>query len=104
MSSKLHFIEIDHVIYFPSSGNVGRTLYKYGVAYRDRKNKTSQSGKKINLEDVLAMPIIKTGYPHTIGFFTTASGKGLTYAPDYKVQRQILNETALIQWVEDLKL
>jgi hypothetical protein len=104
MSSKLHLIEIDHVIYFPSTGNVGRTLNKYGVAYRDRKNKTSQPGKKIYLEDVLALQIINAGYPHTVGFFTTASGKGRTYTPDYKELRKISNETALIQWIEDLNL
>jgi hypothetical protein len=104
MSSKLHLIEIDFIIYFPSFGNENRSVYKYGVVYRDRKNNKTQPGVRINLEDVLALPNIKNGFPHTIGFFTDASGKGKTFLPIYKDKRKISSETELIQWIKVLGL
>lgn len=93
-SSKFHFQEIDWVIYFPSTGNEGRSYMKYGVAYRDRRRGITQPGVRINLEDVIKKPKIQENYPHTVGYFLHSSGRGENWTPIYLETRKVadLNE------------
>lgn len=102
--NKFHFKEIDWVIYFPNNGNDGRELINYGVAYRDRINKITQPGPKINFKDVLVKDSIKNGYPHTIGLFHEASGKGSTWKPQYVKTHIIQNEKELLEWISIIEI
>jgi len=101
--NKLHFKEIDWVIYFPSKGNEGRCLTNYGVAYRDRTNKKTQPGRRINLSDVLVQPRIQHGYPHSIGFFQDSSGKRSNYVPAYIEIQVIESEGELLEWIAQIE-
>ena len=103
MANKFHFREIDWVIYFPRTGNQGRRILNYGVAYRDRINKRTQPGIRINLSDVLAEPIIKTNYPHNIALFQRSVGKGNNWRPEYIEERTIQNEKDLIKWIKEVE-
>ena len=103
MTNKLHFQEINWVIYFPSHGNEGRSLQNYGVAYRDRINNVTQPGPKINLRDVLVNPNISNGFPHTIGLFQNSTGKSVNWIPDYIEIRKIHNEEELLQWIGQIE-
>lgn len=103
MANKLHFKKIDWVIYFPSKGNEGRELKSYGVAYRDRINKITQPGRRINLGDVLSQPSIKNGFPHSIGLFQDSSGKGISWIPAYIEIREIHSEEELLQWIVQIE-
>ena len=91
VSSKIHFIEANIVIYFPNSGNEGRNYEKYGIAYRDRKTGKTQPGVRINLEDVLNMEIINEKYPHTIGLYIDSRGRGKSFRPEY-IKKVIINK------------
>ena len=104
VSSKFHSIEIDWVIYFPSRGNEGRDYRKYGVAYRDRRRSESQLGRRINLEDVMSKPEIQDNYPHTVGYFLHATGKGAEYAPRYLEVRKIESLEGFFKFLRDLNL
>jgi hypothetical protein len=101
--NKFHFREIDWVIYFPSTGNKGRELNKYGVAYRDRLNNQTQLGHKINLEDALIQPIINYGYPHTIGLYQASTGRGRKWIPEYIENRVIQNKEQLLEWIAEIE-
>lgn len=102
MTNKFHFIEINWIIYFPSKGNQGRKIENYGIAYRDRINKKTQQGPKINLSDVLAEPIIKNAYPHHVALFQNSAGKGDNWKPEYIEERTINSEKDLISWIKIL--
>jgi hypothetical protein len=101
--NKLHLKEIDWVIYFPSKGNDGRQLINYGVAYRDRVNKKTQSGRRINLGDVLVQPRIQYGYPHSIGLFQDSSGRGSNWTPAYIEIRVLQSEEELLEWIAQIE-
>ena len=105
-SKRLYFYEIDLVIYFPTHGNDdGRSLPKYGVRYRDFKNKSDQAVRAINLEDVLALSMIKNGYPHTICYFEAEAKVKNKYPPKVCVDRRIIqNENGLLSWIAELGL
>lgn len=105
-SKRLYFYEIDLVIYFPTEGNDdGRSIPKYGVRYRDFKNKSGQPGKAINLEDVLAFEEIKTRYPHTVCYFEAEPKVKSKYPPKMCVDRQkIQNENDLYTWIAEIDL
>ena len=103
-TAKLQFKEIDLVIYFPTSGNEGRNYLKYGVAFRDRRSGESQPGIRINLEDVLSKPEIKEHYPHTVGYFVNASGRGINYEPEYVETRIIENLQELLRFLGDRRI
>lgn len=96
--NKYHFQEINWVIYFPSTGNEGRQILKYGIAYRDRENSRTQSGPRINLEDVLRLPKIHDQYPHTVGYFHKSTGKGKNWMPYYITVKVISDEKHLLEW------
>ena len=103
MTDRLHFIEIDLIIYFPQTGNKGREIAKYGVPYLDRKKICTASSGRINLEDLLKKcPNIKNGYPHTVGYFEAERVK---YPPKTYIQKKkISNVSELYQWIIDLGL
>ena len=103
-STKLHFREINWVIYFPATGNEGRAFEKYGVAYRDREKGTTQSGRRINLEDVLNEKRVSENYPHSISCFLDSSGKGKTWAPDYFETRVVRNKIEFLTLLSDLRV
>jgi hypothetical protein len=101
--NKLHFKEIDWIIYFPSKGNEGRPLKNYGVAYRDRINKKTQLGYRINLGDVLVGPLIKNIYPYTIGLFQDSSGRGPSWTPAYIETQVIRSKEELLDWIRQIE-
>ncbi len=101
--NKLHFKEIDWIIYFPSKGNEGRPLKNSGVAYRDRINKKTQPGHRINLGDVLVYPLIKNRYSHTIGLFQDSSGNGPSWTPAYIETQVIRSEEELLDWIKQIE-
>ncbi len=68
---------------------------QYSVAYLDRKNRVSQSQKRISLARVLAIPDIKERYPHTVKHYRESSGKGQRFSPVYL-------ETRVVEGVDDL--
>jgi len=103
MRNKLHFTKIDWIIYFPLTGNQDRKIPDYGVAYRDRINKRSQSGKKIYLSDVLIKPVIKTNYPHNVALYQKSVGRGSNWKPKYIDERTIQNEKDLIAWIRKIE-
>jgi len=103
MANKLHFREIDLVIYFPITGNQGRKIANYGVAYRDRVSGKSQQGVRINLADVLIESFIKTNYPHHVALFQKSVGKGSNWKPEYIEERAIQNERDLIKWIGEIE-
>jgi hypothetical protein len=106
LSKRLYFYEIDLVIYFPTHGNDdGRLMPNYGVRYRDFKNKRSQSGVAINLEDVLALSTIKNAYPHSICYFEAVAVVKSKYPPiNCLERRKIQNEHDLFNWIAELGL
>lgn len=103
MTARFHFIEIDVIIYFPESGNVGRDTGKYGVGYLDRKKICPAKSGRVNLEDVLEKcPNIKNGYPHSVGYFIASRQK---YPPlSYVEMRKISNKSEIYQWMKELNL
>jgi hypothetical protein len=101
ISKKIHFIEIDWIIYFPSRGNEGRRINKYGVAFLNRKTKETQKGKRIYLEDVISSPEIKNGYPHTIRSYFESSGKKENFSPHYLENYKAQNENDLYEWLQN---
>lgn len=101
--NKFHFKEIDWIIYFPSRGNEGRQLVNYGVAYRDRINRKTQPGPKINLGNVFGEPLIQNGYPHSIGLFLDSSGKGPNWTPVYVETREINNKDEFLDWIREIE-
>ena len=103
-SAKFHFKEINWVIYFPSTGNEGRRYQKYGVAYRDRVRGVTQSGVRINLEEVVSMPEIRENYPHTVGYYLDSSGKGQNWVPEYLGTKIIANLEEFFSFLRDLKV
>ena len=103
-SAKFHFKEINWIIYFPSTGNEGRRYQKYGVAYRDRVRGVTQSGVRINLEEVVSMPKIRENYPHTVGYYLDSSGKGQNWVPEYLEIRTIVNLEEFFSFLRDLKV
>jgi len=105
-SKRLYFFEIELVIYFPTQGNDdGRSIPKYGVRYRDLKNKKGQPGRAINLEDVFALSIIKNGYPHTVCYFIAEAVVKTKYPPKKCLDRRtIQNEDNLYNWINELCL
>ena len=103
-SSKFHFKEIDWIIYFPSSGNEGRSYLKYGVAYRDRARGISQPGVRINLEDVMMISEIQNNYPHKVGYFFNSTGRGENYTPQYLETRSVTCLEDFLQFLKDLNI
>ena len=103
-SAKFHFKEIDWVIYFPSTGNERRRYQKYGVAYRDRVRGAAQLGVRINLEEVVSAPEIRENYPHTVGYYLDASGKGQDWTPEYLETRIIATLEEFFRFLRDLKV
>jgi len=101
-SSKFHFREINLVIYFPSSGNQGRPYENYGVKYLDRMKRITQTGKAITLEEVLSKSEIRENYPHTVGYYLDATGKGQNFTPRYLKERAIRNEEEFFSFLKDL--
>jgi hypothetical protein len=101
--NKLHLKGIDWVIYFPSKGNEGRQIRNYGIAYRDRVNKTTQPGCRMNLGDVLSISAIRDSYPHPAGLFLDASGKGPNWTPAYVDCRLVRSEKELLDWIAELE-
>jgi len=103
-SSKFHFQEIDWIIYFPSSGNEGRTYLRYGVKYHDRKNKSDQKSTAINLSEVLGKSEIHDNYPHKIGYYVKSSGKERSFTPNYQEVRVIRDIAEFFQFLNDMKI
>lgn len=101
--NKMHLKGIDWVIYFPATGNQGRPILNYGVAYRDRVAKKTQPGRRINLRDVLAQAPIRDGYPHWIGLFLDASGRGVNWAPAYIECRIVRSEAEFVDWITEIE-
>lgn len=104
VSSKFHFVEIDWVIYFPSSGNEGRDYPRYGVAYRDRRRGVSQPGPRLYLEDVMDMREIQSNYPHTVGYFLYSTGRGEGYVPAYLETREVASLADFYRFARDLDI
>ena len=100
VSKKFHFIEIDWIVYFPSKGNDGRSIQRYGVAFLDRNTGETQKGRKIYLEDVFSRPEITNRYPHTIRTYFESSGKKENFSPLYLEQHSTPNEEDLYTWIE----
>jgi len=103
-SFKFHFQEIDWVIYLPSHGNQGRKYDDYGVDYNDRSGKSTQSGRKIALKDVLSKARISGNYPHTVGFFLSSRGRGATWKPDYLRTKEIRSKRGFHAFLKELDL
>jgi len=101
--NKLHFKEIEWVIYFPATGNEGRKIRDYGVAYRDRVSKETQPGRRISLRDVLVRVPIQNRYPHAVGLFLDASGKGPNWTPAYIETRLVHTEKELLDWIAEIE-
>ena len=89
---KIHFVNIDWVIYFPSSGNEGRPYARYGVSYRDWKRGLSPWRRRIDLGDLMALPKIRENYPHIVAHFTDSSGRGDGWVPKYLERREVRSE------------
>jgi hypothetical protein len=91
------------VIYFPGEGNGGREISKYGVRYYKRNTVEGQSGRAINLEDVIALPEIQENYPHTICYLL--GGERANYSsPRCLKQRVVKNDDELYNWIKELGL
>lgn len=103
-SFKFHFKEIDWVIYLPSHGNERRVYDKYGVTYRDRIKGRSQTGRIIDLKNVLSRSEINKKYPHTVGFFLSSSGRGLNWKPDYLRAKKIKKSKEFYEFLKELGL
>ena len=103
-SFKFHFKEIDWVIYLPSHGNAGRKYDKYGVDYNDRSGKSTQSGRKESLKEVLSKTQISKKYPHTVGFFLSSKGRGPTWKPDYLRTKTIRSKRGFHAFLKELNL
>lgn len=101
IANKFHLKEIDWVIYFSAEGNEGKEIGKYGVAYRDRVNNTTQPGRRINFEDVLSKRKIQKNYPHTVGLFLESRGKGSSWYPDYIETRIVHSEKDFQEWIKE---
>jgi hypothetical protein len=89
-SKKLHFREVDLLVYFPSCGNKGKYL-NYDVIVVDRKKGTSQSKKLVKLGELLEDREFERLYPHTVGFYKESSGEGAEFKPEYLEIRKINN-------------
>jgi len=101
-ASKIFFKKIDLIIYFPEKGNEGRKYGKYGVAYRNRISGETQSGIRINLENVLKLDVIKNNYPHTIGYFLESKGRGKTFSPKYIENKVVNDEKSLFEFLNKI--
>ena len=84
-AKKFHFMEIDWLVYFPIDGNKGKYM-QYTVMLIDRKKDLT---KRVTLGEVLESREFEQRYPHTVGFFKEASGKGADFKPEYLEIRKI---------------
>ena len=84
-AKKFHFMEIDWLVYFPRDGNKGKYM-QYTVTLIDRKKSASQ---RVTLGEILESHEFEQSYPHTVGFFKEASGKGADFKPEYLEIRKI---------------
>ena len=98
---KIHFVNIDYVIYFPVSGNEGRPYARYGVSCRDGKKGLYPGGRRINLGDLMALPKIRENYPHIVGHFTDSSGRGDGWAPEYLERREVRSEEEFYRFLRE---
>jgi len=87
-TKKLHFLEIDWVIYFPNC-NGGGKYRDYNVIFEDRKQAAGHSGEQCKLGEVLDKHEIDRNYPHTVGFFKVSLGEGASFKPEYLELRKI---------------
>lgn len=87
-TKKIHFQEIDWIVYFPKHGNEGKYL-NYDVMFKDRKGEMTQPARRIKLGKVLDRPEIEGNYPHTVGFYKLSTGKGAKFKPEYLELRKI---------------
>ncbi len=99
--SRIHFVNIDWVIYFPGSGNEGRPYTWYGVSYRDGKRGLSPGGRRINLGDLMALPKIRENYPHSVAHFTDSSGKGDHWVPEYLERREVRSKEEFYSFLRE---
>jgi len=65
--------------------------------------KITQPGRRINLGNVLSLPAIRGRYPHCIGLFQDASGKGQNWTPAYIESRVIQSEEELLEWIAQIE-
>jgi hypothetical protein len=86
-TKKLHFQEIDWVIYFPNC-NSGGKYRDYNVIFEDRKAAV-HSEEQRKLGEVLDKAEIDRNYPHTVGFYKVSSGEGASFKPEYLELRKI---------------
>ena len=87
-TKKLHFQEIDWVIYFPNC-NSGGKYRDYNVIFEDRKPVAVHSEEQCKLGEVLDKLEIDRNYPHTVGFYKVSSGEGASFKPEYLELRKI---------------
>jgi hypothetical protein len=81
-TKKFHFVEMDWLVYFPRDGNKGKYL-QYTVMFIDRKKGADQPETLVTLGEILESREFEQRYPHTVGFFKEASGKGADFKPEY---------------------
>ena len=80
-------MEMDWLVYFPRDGNKGK-YWHYTVMFIDRKKGADQP-ENVTLGEVLESREFEQRYPHTVGFFKEASGKGADFKPEYLEIRKI---------------
>jgi hypothetical protein len=100
--SKIHFVNIDWVIYFSVPGNEGRPYAWYDVSCRDGKKGLFPRGRRMNLGDLMALPKIRENYPHTVGYFTNSSGKGDGWTPKYLETREVRSKEEFYAFLREL--
>jgi hypothetical protein len=82
---KFHFLELDWLVYFPSSGNEGK-YNRYNVVF---KKGISHPEKTVRLCEILEDPEFELHYPHTVGYYKLSDGDGRRFKPDYLELRKI---------------
>lgn len=68
-SKNFHFQEMDWLISFPSTENIGGKYLYYSVEFTNRKKKQGKS--QIRLTEIVDSPDFEC-FPHTVGYFKGA--------------------------------
>jgi hypothetical protein len=102
-SNKLHFKEIDWVIYLPTPGAESGSNLEKRIHYLNRSVGSNQAARSTTMKEILETVAIKRGFPHTVCLFRQSFGRGKVWKPRYLEKRVIRNPKDLVHWIKQLE-
>ena len=96
-----HFQELDWIISFPETENLGKKYLHYSVSFLDRKKGNFKD--RTYLDEILSSPEFENSFPHTAGFFKESKSK-TDQVPSYLEIRIIQSIEEFWKFLNDLNI